>query len=298
MPKTASVALKAHMAGEVTTLCTCFQITRQDGTNFYFTDHDQNLVVSAQTYIAAVGYTRTAMSSDSDLSVNNQEFTGLFDDASIDEDELRSGLYDFAEVRMFVVNWSDLTQGILRLTRGYMGEVSMHPSGIFTAELRGLGQRLQQTVGELYTPACRADLGDTRCQVDLTLPGGFLQNATVAVVTDSQNFTITVTEPRAVDGWFIDGLVAFTSGDNNGRRMEVKGWVQSTSAVQLFLPMPQTVAPGDTLTIYPGCKKDVPDCRDKFNNILNMRAEPYVPGMDAMLTSPVTSNAGAAGGKK
>jgi uncharacterized phage protein (TIGR02218 family) len=297
MPKTVSVALKSHIAGEVTTLCTCFQITRRDGAQLFFTDHDQDLVVSGNTHLAAVGYTRTAMATNTDLSVDNQEFTGLFDDDSITTDDLRSGLYDFAEVKIFLLNWADLTQSILRLSRGYLGEVSMRPSGIFVTELRGLVQRLQQTVGELYTPACRADLGDSRCQVDLTLSGGFLQPATVATVTDQQHFTITVTEPRAVDGWFVDGLVSFTSGENDGRSMEVKGWTQSTSAVALFLPMPRPVVVGDTLTIYPGCAKDVPACRDKFDNILNMRAEPYVPGMDAILTN-AKNTASKGSGKK
>ena len=68
--------------------------------------------------------------------------------------------------------------------------------------------------------------------------------------------------------------------------MEVKTWTQTGGVVQLYLPMPRPVQVGDTLSIYPGCDKRVGHCRDKFNNIVNMRAEPYVPGTDFILTSP------------
>ena len=58
--------------------------------------------------------------------------------------------------------------------------------GSFTCELRGLTQALQQTVGEVYTPDCRAELGDARCQVDL---GAITQSTTVGLVSDSATFT-------------------------------------------------------------------------------------------------------------
>uniref|UniRef100_UPI003F71554B DUF2163 domain-containing protein n=1 Tax=Elioraea sp. TaxID=2185103 RepID=UPI003F71554B len=53
---------------------------------------------------------------------------------------------------------------------GRLGEVIARDDGTFRAELRGLAQALNVTVGELYTPECRADLGDARCRVPLRLP--------------------------------------------------------------------------------------------------------------------------------
>ncbi len=283
MTKTISNALKAHASGEVTTVCTCWRITRRDGAGFYFTDHDQNLTIDGETYVAAVGYMRSAVSSNSDFSIDNLDLMGIFDDAAITVDDLRSGLFDFAEVRIFLVNWADLSQGIMKLRRGYLGDVMGTQSGTFQTTLNGLMQMLTHNVGDLFTPSCRADLGDGQCKVDLS---GFTAAGTVTSVTDTQNFTIAITEPRAIDGWFAHGVLSWTSGDNNGRAMEVKTWTQTGGVVQLYLPMPQPVQVGDALTIYPGCDKRIGHCRDKFNNIVNMRAEPYVPGTDFMLTSP------------
>jgi len=288
--KTASIALKAHLAGEVTTICTCWRITRRDGTAFRFTDHDVDLVVDGETYVAAVGYTRTAIAANADMSVDNMDVNGIFDDASITESDLRSGLFDGAEVRVFLVNWVNPAQGTMALRRGRLGDVLVTPSGVFQSQLMGFGQVLQQTVGDLFTPSCRADLGDGKCGIDLDA-GGWRKIATVASVTDARTFAIAVTEPRAVDGWFVDGVVSFTSGANAGRSMEVKAWTQGTAIVTLFLPMQAPIQVGDTLTLYPGCRKTTADCRDKFANIVNFRGEPFVPGLDGLLQSPATAGA-------
>ena len=39
MPKTISSGLAQHLAGQVTTLATCWKITRRDGVVLGFTDH-------------------------------------------------------------------------------------------------------------------------------------------------------------------------------------------------------------------------------------------------------------------
>lgn len=165
--KSASAGLAAHLAGDVTTLATCWLVTRRDGAVFGFTDHDRDLVVSGTTYRSAVGYQRAAISSRADLSVDETELTALLDDAAITVADVRAGLWDYAEVRIFLVNWADLSQGIMRLRRGRIGEVVANDDGTLRAELRGLSQALQQTVGEVYAAECGADLGDARCKVPL-----------------------------------------------------------------------------------------------------------------------------------
>jgi hypothetical protein len=55
VPKTVSAALAQHLAGEVTTLATCWQITRGDGVVLGFTDHVRDFEVDGITYRAASG---------------------------------------------------------------------------------------------------------------------------------------------------------------------------------------------------------------------------------------------------
>jgi hypothetical protein len=168
--KSVSAALAAHLAGPVTTLATCWRITRVDGQEFFFTDHDRDLVFEGEVYRASSGYSRTAIANDASLGVDNLDVEGVFDSQAITEQELRAGLFDQAEVRIFLVNWADPSMGALRMRRGWFGEVVLTEQGVFRTELRGLAQALSQRIGELYSPECRADLGDHRCKVPIHPP--------------------------------------------------------------------------------------------------------------------------------
>ena len=163
--KSVSPTLASHLAGYVTTLATCWRITRTDGVVFRFTDHDRDLVVEGEVYEASAGYSRTAIANDAGMGVDNLDVEGVFDSVAVTEEELRAGLFDRAEVRIFLINWADPAMGILRLRRGWFGEAVLTEQGVFRTELRGLTQALSQRIGELYSPECRADFGDQRCRV-------------------------------------------------------------------------------------------------------------------------------------
>lgn len=283
MSRTTSVALAAHLAGRTTTLAWCWRIVRVDGTEFFFTAHDADLVVDGDTYEAAVGFNASAIAADGSLSVSNSEVTGIFDSTALDADAMRSGLFDFAEVYSFAVNWADLSQGKMKMQRAHLGEVRYTPSDIFITELRGMTQRLVQRTNNIYRPTCSRDLGDTKCQVNLAL---FTNGGTVASVADQSNFAFNVTDSRAADGWYSYGVVKWVTGNNAGRNMEVKNFVMSNFSVELAWPMPREIQIGDTFTIVAGCDKKFSTCRDKFNNVNNFRGWPHIPGINGLAATP------------
>ncbi len=200
--KAVTGAMAAHLAGSVTTLATCWRVQRTDGVVYGFTDHDRDLTLSGLSYRAATGYQRSAIASRADLSVDENELTGILDAAEITEADLRAGLWDGAEVRIFLVNHRDPTMGDLKLRRGRLGEVVVNDDGTFRAELRGLSQALQQTIGEQYTPECRADLGDGRCRVPIA-PALVARSSAYGVGT----FVRVETDTAAVGSLRQEGLI-------------------------------------------------------------------------------------------
>ena len=177
MTKAASAGMIAHIAGETTTLATCWKVKSVDGSKLLgFTDHDTDLTVNigdgdgSITYKAATGYTRTAIKSTASLSVDNLDVDMVLDDAEISDQDLRNGVYDDDEVKIFHVNYENLSDGIIRLRRGTLGEVKILEPGEANVELRGMSQKLSQNIVELYSPDCRADLGDSRCKVKIEFP--------------------------------------------------------------------------------------------------------------------------------
>jgi uncharacterized phage protein (TIGR02218 family) len=274
MPKNISAALAQHLASEVTTLATCWQITRRDGEALGFTDHVRDLVVDGVTYRAASGYTRTAIRGTADLAVDNLDVESVFSDDGITEQDLRAGKYDFAEIRMFLANYQDLAQGILKLRRGWLGEVTIR-DGMYVAELRGMTQKLQMTVGEVYAPDCSADLGDARCGIDLA---ALEESGTVGTVTSATGFETTLAQPT---GWYDGGELTWTGGANAGQIVAARSWDAATGMLSLFLPALSPMQAGDVFTIRPGCDKSFATCQAKFDNVVNFRGFPQGRGLCA-----------------
>jgi hypothetical protein len=158
-------AFKAHLRQGVTSLCTCMEIRRRDGRSFRFTDHDEPVSFNAATYVPYSSFARTSITTGVDLEVDQMEVRGILNSKYVARDDVAAGLFDFAEVRVLVVNWQSPDDGSATLRVGWLGEVTMNEDSTFTAELRGLSQVFTYRIGEAYSPECRADLGDTRCKV-------------------------------------------------------------------------------------------------------------------------------------
>jgi len=211
-----------------------------------------------------------------------EESRGLV--SKITAEDLLSGKYDFADVEIFLVNYMDLNAGKLVQKRGIIGEVTLKKN-MFYAEVRGISQFLSQTLCEKYVPHCRANLGDKRCKFDLQKPG-FTVTSTVTQVSNSQSFAAKGLTQSS--NWFTGGYVTWLDGKNRCMRMEVKEFVNST--VSLVLPMPSAITEGDQFTIVAGCDKSSSTCMHKFNNIINFRGEPDLPGSDKVSSTAATKS--------
>jgi uncharacterized phage protein (TIGR02218 family) len=278
--KTVSAGLLSHLGGETTTLATLWRLTRRDGAVMGFTDHDTDLTLNGIAHSAATGYTRTALTGDAQLSVDNMDLEGILAAGGLTADDIRAGLYDWAELRVSMVNYADLTQGEILLRRGRLGEFTLR-SGVFVTELRGLSQALTRNFIRTYTADCGADLGDERCKVDLSL---YRETGTVTSLTEQRRlFGATVTGARA-DGFFGGGLLTWLTGLNAGAKIEVH--TASAGTIRLYLPTGEDITVGDTFELRAGCDKSVTMCKNVYDNIVNNRSFPFIPGADAVTRTP------------
>ncbi|MCE3233056.1 MAG: hypothetical protein K0R98_1313 [Rickettsiaceae bacterium] len=278
--KIISSGLDSHLASEVTTLATCWKLTRKDGVVMGFTEHDKDLLIDEVTYQASSGFSPSAVANNSELSVDNLDIDGVIDSENINEEDILAGLYDFAQIQIFIVNYLDLTLGVLNLRTGWLGEVKFNRKR-FTTEVRGLMQNLAQGIGQLYSPSCRAKLEDVKCGINIA---DFTVAGTLTSVISNQVFADSSLTKS--DGWFAGGKITFTSGNNNGLSMEIKEF--RNSQITLVLPMPYDISVTDTYSMHAGCDKKFDTCIAKFSNAVNFRGEPHVPGIDKMLETAGT----------
>ena len=167
MPKTVPSGLATHLATGRTTLTTIWEITRTDGVVVRLTELDTDLSVGGQTFTSAFGYTRSALSNRAGLSTEDIEIEGILNSSFIDRDDVLAGLYNGATLVISVVNFEAPADGASILKRGRLGRINTRPDGRFVAELVSLRSLLEQSIIEVSTPTCRAQLGDARCRVPI-----------------------------------------------------------------------------------------------------------------------------------
>jgi hypothetical protein len=217
-----SAELKAHLAQEQTTIATCWRVLLKNGKMFGFTDHTRDILLTESlppsiqalfatpissvdlVYQSSSGYTPSAVQSSSMLNVDNLEIEAILNSPVVQERDLIAGLWDGARVQQFIVNYEDLTMGRMILRSGFIGNITIKNAS-FVAEVRGLTQYYANNIGELYSPTCRARLGDARCGLSLA---AFTTTGTVDTVNNSTGtvYSSAITQPGGAYTSSITGI--------------------------------------------------------------------------------------------
>ncbi len=382
MSKTVSGPTEANITDNNNLVSCIFVQQRVGGRIQTFVGHDKDLDKDLGdgngilTYAAASSFLQTAITSTGTFSVDNLEIEGIIDPTAFDIDDIDAGKYDRAVIKMFLLDWTDVSLDPIKLRKGTIGDITTGEKS-FQAQLRGMLQRYTEEIVELYSPSCRVDLGSTRCGERMDPPawvaltaytvreprdtitgsvvkpssfndrhfkstvagtsgasepswnttiGGTTVDGTVTwttirartievtvnAITDNRVFTIIYTGD-APDAFLTGGLAKVLNGENSGVNMEVKNWVLSTNTLTLFLPLPLAISTeaanflgledgsgnllleggddllletGTRIDIQAGCAKDLPACRDTFDNIFNLQGELYVPGRKVLFRTP------------
>ena len=280
--------MKAHLATGSTTLARAFAVTRKDGVVMGFTDHDRDLSFDGILFRADTGLTARALQMGTGLAVDNSEAFGALRSDAITENDILAGRYDGAEVRGWLVNWADVSVRALQFC-GSLGEIT-RSAGAFTAELRGLSERLNQPQGRIYQARCSAVLGDLACGFDLTQPG-YSDERAVEGVDDARVFRFAAFAGFD-DRFFEKGRFQVLSGRAAGLIGMIKNdrvAVTGGRTVELWQALGIEPEAGDLVRIEAGCDKRTDTCRLKFANFINFRGFPAIPGEDWLMSFPARS---------
>lgn len=285
--KTFSSALATHYEGGGTSLAYCLLVARADGQVFGFTSSDRPITYLGQRYEPWMQVSALAQSAG--LAVNNLETNVLYEEMFNKVDFL-AGRWDGAQWELFELNWKSPTDGVNTIGKYITGDTKPGRLSCMV-ELRALSQFLQQPINMVTTKTCRARFADfpqalpnARCRItagDYTETGTITGVVSNQVVEDSSR-----TEP---DDYYSEGILTFTSGDNEGLSQKIKTHTAASTGVSITfsLPFPFEIQIGDTYSIIAGCRKRLEeDCKDKFDNVLNFQGEPHLPGVDLATSRP------------
>ncbi len=290
------MSLAQHLSTGATTIARAWALTRRDGLTLGFTDHDRDLTFDGVTFRADSGLTARALEQVTGLAVDNSEAVGALRDAGLREADIMAGRYDGAALVIWEVNWAAPDQRRV-IFRGTLGEIT-RAGGAFRTELRGLSEPLGQPGGRIYHAACAASLGDTACRFDLNTPGFSAEVPLAAQRAEPAQLRFAPIETVA-PGWFAGGRVVVLSGAAEGLVAQIRDdrVRDEMREITLWDSLRADLAPGDVLRLEVGCDKQAGTCRMKFNNLLNFRGFPHIPGED-WLTSYPKAGAPNQGGKR
>ncbi len=191
---------------------------------------------------------------------------------------LIGGKWAGATVTAYVCDFLHPEWGYARKHVGRIGEV-VTGGYLAETEFRGLMQLLTQTVGWRVGRLCRYQTGDSFCGINLA---SYTISRTISGVTNNQKFSVNGATLTTND--YAKGRIIFTSGTNNGLKMEIAN--NTNNLITLLLPMPNTVSAGDGVNLILGDDKTLVTCAKRFNNAINFGGEDGAPTKEQVFKIP------------
>ena len=230
----------------------------------YLTSYDKPIRIDDKVYQS--GYVLNS------LQLTNIEKTGSIE-LQIYNDEKENNFdleyLSSAKVIIKIAILSQLDKNAV-IFNGFISQINTENNIITITALSNLA-KLNYSFCQLYSPLCRERIGSRKCGVDVNQykADGVITN----IIADNCFQGNHQANKSTLIGYYRYGIVKFTSGKLKGLSMQIKDEIDGSI---YLLQNTKMLATGDEYEIYAGCDKTLATCKEKFNNVINFRGEPYI----------------------
>lgn len=256
---------------ELDTAATFWRIFRRDGIAFGFTSHDRDLSFGGIKHRAAPGMVPAAIRMTADLSEDSAGVDGALSHDSISEADLAAGLFDSAAIEIGIVDWETLDNH--SMYSGTLGRIEDDRRG-FSAELRSAKHILEQDLVPRTSPTCRATFCGPGCGLSANK-----YTSRVALSAFDSDLNRVQFGGQFGDG-FVGGKLRFLSGPQTGMPFGIIS--ANSNWLTLDRPLDDATAIGTPAELIEGCDHTLSTCANRFENAVNFRGEPFLPGNDLL----------------
>lgn len=265
--------MTSFMQPKIQTLCYCWVVTRKDGTKLGFTDHDEPITINDIKCQPETGMVTGSSEIESGFAINGGQVEAALNADAISTEDILAGLYDRATIQHYLVNWQ-APENIELLRTMTIAKVTKS-NGQFTAEMDGLLSGFDAPQGRYFRRQCDAELGDQNCGVDLN---NMAHQTSSTIVQDAEGHTVTIEVLDQAEAAFQNGTL--TIDDLSYKIANIRAndahWV-----IQLREPLKTALTKNMPCRLTKGCDKSFATCKSQFDNGLNFRGFPHLPGSDA-----------------
>lgn len=128
--------------------------------------------------------------------------------------------------------------------------------------------QLQNEIGEFFSPVCRAEFGDKKCQKNLA---EYTSSGLTLNVINQHSFITDILKP---DGYFLNGY-AIIYDKNSSKKFKSKIINHINNIIYTLSDCNFQLQTNFIIELIQPCNKSIADCK-KFNNIVNFRGEGFV----------------------
>lgn len=282
--KAATDALKDYLKNSrIFHSCDLYELTLLSGESYRYADYDMNVGAGGKLYPCDKRplFRRGTIRNNASIEIDKVTVTW-----TVDESDIVGGLPILQAAHAGM-----LDDGKLEILRCYMGspgevigtvcifygEIYVKDGGglELKLEVKSASQRFKSTFPRnRYYPNCPWTLYGAGC--------GLLQAAWAATGTVSGGGNREIQTALSFPaGYYDQGTLQWLTGANAGTISSIKS--SGAGRISLLVAPEAAISEGDTFRVYPGCDKSVASCRDKFNNLSNNRATPFVPLKETLI---------------
>lgn len=249
----------------VTSIFFLCDIFLKNGTKIYITDNGNNIDFDRNDY--SMNHGMQIMKMKKDITVDSDELVLQFflDDKIFKITDIQNNIFQNASITLFQIDKVNQKQII------FVGEVTKIEifDHHFEMKIASQKQKLFSTICKLFSPTCRASLGDAQCQVDLNSKK---VSGNVTAVAANQ-MSITSNALNQENGYFDYGHIIFD--DDQNKKLVVRNFFKGGKIFFNSKPIFE-INDRDLFEIFPGCDKKFITCKNKFNNSINFQGEPQL----------------------
>ncbi len=261
---------------ELEGVATFWRVYRKDGVTLGFTSHDRALYFGGIRHRAAPGMVPSAIRCSAGFGDDSAEVRGALSHASINAGDLRAGRYDDAAITIGAVDWETLEHSVV--FHGTLGAIAEN-AGAFNADLRSAKTVLQRDDVPRTSPTCRARFCGAACGLSIARHN----REAVIVAADAAANRLFFGPIDAAD--YVYGEIRWLDGPYAGQTAGIMA--QDADWLVPDIPVGSKIVPGMRVVLREGCDRLFATCRDRFDNAVNFRGEPFLPGNDLIARYPV-----------
>lgn len=252
----------------ISQLINCFHIELSNGEKISYTDHSdiidiENLIFENSKEFTIIG---SAVNVTGNIEADTMTVAINFTSESKWFMQTVSGLLDNALVTHYKVDILPTPHKKLLAFKGYIKEVSLLQFAII-ATIKSLKSKFEEaSIGEFYSPYCRASFGDLRCKV---AKAQYSMQNTIKSILDNHTLSLAIPPDTSK---FIPNAISIPKYSSK----DIGILSIQNDIITLKDTIPLKTSKGDEIMLYLVCDNKYETCYKVFNNIKNFRGEPFI----------------------